>query len=266
MKHLGLPAALCLMFTMIGTAWGDVIHYHGSHPLPQGHQGLCVIEGPHVHQYQPHKPILYVKSGVNWVFVGDPVEFEPETNKHTYYGHHPVFWDHAHGAPIEVEHYCYITGPHHHLYAPPPKIEFKLKGGAYWYVGAHPGWYKKRRRKHRYIDHHYATVSLHRPVISVEPPAGFLGVVVGPHGHVHGGVHVASPRVQVNLPIPSLHVTIGGGGGVRHSHRHSVVGHGSRKYKDKHRRRHIRGGGPPGHAPAWGHRKHKGKGKGKKRK
>ncbi len=270
MKVLGLPIVLGLTFTMIGTAWGDVIHYNGPHPLPpSSHQGMCVIEGPHLHQYQPHKPLLYVKAEANWVFVGDPVEFEPKATKYTYYGHHPVFWDHAPGAPMEVEHYCYITGPHHHLYAPPPEINFKLKGGAYWYIGAHPAWYKKRRRRHRHIDRHYTTVHLHRPVITVEPPSGFLGVYVGPHGgavrgHVRGGVRVTPPRVRVNIPVPSVNVVIGGGSRVRHSNRHRVVGHGRHKVKYKSKRKYRRGGRPPAHAPAWGHRKYKKKGKKRK--
>ncbi len=236
------------------TAWADtvMIHFHGAHPVdPKIIQAMCRIEGPHLHAYAPHKPFLYNRVGASWWFVGDPSEFEVDGPKHAYYGHHPVFWIDG-----PADHYCYITGPHHHWHAPRPSLEFKLKGGAYWYVGAHPGWYKKRRARHRKIARYYATVEIARPVIRVTPPTGFVGVVVGPGG-VRAGAVIHSPGVQVNIPVPSVGIVVGGGGRVVH-HRHYRGGR-KVKYKGKYKRKRR---GPRGHAPAWGHR---GKRKGRKR-
>lgn len=238
-----------------GWALGDIVHFEGPHPVaPDVHRGMCHVEGPHVHAYAPHKPVLYVQVKDHWTFVGDPTEFDREAPRYAYHSHHPVFWVDAEADPdAEIEHYCYISGPHHHWYAPPPRFRFELKGGVYWYVAAHPRWYRERWRKHRAIDDHYATVVIHRPVVTVEPPVGFVGVVVGPgghrvHGRVHGGVYVAPPHVDVDVHLPSV--------GIRFGHapppppdRVVIVPGPGRKPK----------GGPPPHAPAWGRRGGKGK-------
>lgn len=266
-------------------ARADVVLYTHPHPIAPGiHKGMCHIEGRHLHSYSPHKPKLYVKVKGRFAFVGDPVEFEPRVKRYGYYGHHPLFWVSA--SAEEVEPYCYITGPHHHWYVPPPTLEFKSRGGVHWYVGVHPRWYKKRYRRHRHIDRHYARVRYTRPVVTVAPPSGFVGIVIGPRGrgrvrgvvhgdvhlvphpvHVHvvghpadvhvvapgAGVRVVAPRVGVGIHVPRVGVVFGGG--VRHSPRH-------RRGRVKHR--HGRRRGPPSHAPAWGHRKHRGHGHGRR--
>jgi hypothetical protein len=187
-----LALALGLLALSAAEARADVIEFRGAHPIdPVLAKGMCFIEGPHVHSYQPHKAALYVQAPGGWAFVGDPVEFEPDAPKFGYYGHHPLFW--LQGG----EHYCYITGPHYHWHAPPATLAFKLKGGVHWYVGKHPAWYKARVHKH--LDQHYAAIHVVHPVVTVAPPVGFVGVVIGAPGVVIGGpgVHVGWPGFVV---------------------------------------------------------------------
>jgi hypothetical protein len=230
-----------------------VIRFVGPHPIdPTLQKGLCEIEGPHLHAYEPHKKVLYVKAGPAWAFVGDPTEFDREAPKVVYYGHHPAFWAEVDdtGLPsrAEVRYYCYISGPHHHLYPPPSDLAFKEKGSAYFFVGAHPTWYKARA--HHDLDRHYATVEIVHPVVTVSPPEGYIEVSpwVGPHQvHVRGG----GARVEVNIPFPTFGIVVGPGD----------PGPPPPGYVGPHhpRPRH----GPPPHAPAWGKRGHRGHGRGR---
>ncbi|MFH2010955.1 MAG: hypothetical protein ABI333_30425 [bacterium] len=167
--------------------------FTGPHPVsPKLLKGMCYIQGPHVHSYQPHQPILYVRVGGNHAFVGDPVEFEAEAPRYAYYGHHPAFWL---GPAGHGKHYCYITGPHHHWHAPPPgHVKFELKGGVRWYVGGHPTWYRPKHWRVQAFGRHYGRVHFHRPVVHVKPPRGFVGVVVGAPG-LHGSVKIKGPGV-----------------------------------------------------------------------
>lgn len=262
MRRLQVLFAAVAWLALTGSARADaIVHFEGPHPIhPTTHKGMCMIEGPHVHSYLPHKPVLYVKVKGHWSFIGDPVEFEPESPKYLYHSHHPVFWADVDGDVATVDNYCYITGPHYHMYAPPPEMKFVLKGGVYWYVGARPAWYEARWRRHRHINRHYAVVHVPRPVITVEPPVGFIGVAVGPgvHGHAHGhvgvrgGVHVAPPRVGIDVHLPGVGVVFGPGH--RHPRHVHVRGRGPGKVKYKYKVK-----GPRGRAV--GHRRGRGKGK-----
>jgi hypothetical protein len=217
--------------TMAPAANADPVRYHGVHPVaPRVHEGLCMIEGPHFHAYRPHKAVLYVKAERHWHFIGDPTEFGAKSMpRHAYYGHHPLVWIDADVG----QHYCYITGPHHHLYAPSAEASFALKGDAYWFVGTHPRWYKRRR--HRRMDRHYATVTLVRPVVTVTPPAGFVGFVAGAGGAtMQAGVR--APSISVGVGLPSVGVVVGGG----HTHHTTHVIHhhdGKRAHKVKVKRK-----------------------------
>jgi hypothetical protein len=256
-----------VMIGLAGQARADLIHYTHPHPIAPGvHKGMCYIEGPHVHVYKPHKPVLYVKTRGHYAFIGDPVEFERESPKVLYYGHHPAFWIEGEGPE---EHYCYIAGPHYHWYAPPPRFsaKFKVKGGAHWYVAAHPRWYRARWRRYRPVASYYASVRIERPAIVVEPPVGFVGVYYGPRGrgraygrvhsdvyiappgavvHVappHGAVHVAPPRARVDVRVPGVGVFIGPG---HPGPRHRVRVRGPRgriKVRGPRGRVRVRGGG-----------------------
>lgn len=206
-----------------------IVEFYGPHPIDPGvHSGLCGIEGDHMHSYRPHDEVLYVNDGPYWTFVGDPTEFEPAyPAPHAYYGHHPVWWTHAPG-----EHYCYITGPHRHGHAPPPTVHFTERGGAYWYVDAHPVWYERHKKRKHHIDDHYHEHVIVRPVVTVEPPSGWIGVTFG-----GASVGIEFGRPVVYRPAPVI---------IEEHHHHH---------------------GPP----AWGHHKddphfpgkHGGKGKGK---
>ena len=207
-----------------GTVAAKTVHFHGSHPVaPKVAKGMCHIEGPHIHNYGPHKRVLYIKVEGGWSFVGDPTAYVVDKEahpRHAYYGHHPLFW---HEADIG-RHYCYISGPHYHWYEPPDELAFEVKGHAYWWVGKHPRWY--RRRRHKRLDRYYRTeVHLVRPRVTVRPPSGFVGVYFGPGG-VRTAAGVAAPGVHIDLPVPTVDIHVGSG--ARH-HRTHVVHHRKRK-------------------------------------
>ena len=254
-KVWGAALALALL-ALPAAARADVIHYVGPHPIqPKLAKGMCYIEGPHFHVYKPHKQLLYVQVEDNWAFIGDPTEYEPAAPKFAYYGHHPIFWTGTVGPDeVHINHYCYITGPHHHWYQPPPVMKFKQKGNVYWYVGKRPKWYKERYARYKPVDEYYASasVTIVRPVVTVVPPSGYVGFYIGAGGHarVYGGA-----AASFDVPPPGLHVHIGvgGPGPVVVGGPGPVVVGGRYKYKGKWKHR-----GPPPHAPAWGYRGHKG--------
>ena len=235
-------------------ARAEIVHYLHPHPMPPGvSKGMCYIEGPHVHSFRPHKPLLYIEVNGGHAFIGDHTEFAPEEKKYAYYGHHPVFWV---DKPGKVQHYCYITGPHHHYYPPPPEMKFEVKGGVYWYVGAHPGWYRKRYRRYRPVDRYYARAHIIRPVVTVQPPVGFVGVYIGAggraraHGRIHGGVHVVAPPppgIDINIHLPGVGVVVGGGPRLRRG----VVVHHPPGHRVKYKKYRVKHRGP---AASWGHR------------
>ncbi|HRE92154.1 MAG TPA: hypothetical protein PK095_23770, partial [Myxococcota bacterium] len=162
MRSLIAFMLMAVGLALTGPAHAQLVDFYGPHPVDPGvHRGLCAIEGPHVHSYAPHDEVLYVRDGDYWTFVGDPVEFEPEPPperpativhvRETYYGHHPVWWTHGPG-----EHYCYIDGPHYHGHRPPGHVRFERKGDAFWYVGGHPAWYEKHKKKrHKQVVTYY---------------------------------------------------------------------------------------------------------------
>jgi hypothetical protein len=224
-----------------GQARAEAIRYRGPHPVaPALARGMCHIEGPHLHAYEPHKSVLYVYQGGEWNFIGDPVEFDAETPKFGYYGHHPTFWAEP-GIDVDdatrPHFYCYISGPHHHWYAPPPTLSFQTKGNVFWYVGTPPPYYRTRWRRHSPIDEHYRAAVVVRPVVTVAPPVGFVGVYVG--GHAHGAV--VAPGVDVQVQVPGIGVVFGGGGHPRRGHapawgRRGHAPHGGRGHAKGHRR------------------------------
>ncbi len=244
-------------------ARADQVAYVGIHPIPGG--GFCHIEAPHVHVYKPYKnkrkvKLLYRVHDGHYHFVGDPVAHGYDGPKYAYYGPHPIAVDAVYGAPARgaphhIE-FCYLNGPHYHWYAPPADLEFTVKGDAYWYVGAFPPAYGKRKKALVAINAVYRPMSYVRPVIEVEPPAAYVGPVVevhapaveveavpaveveavaghvhGPvvHGEVHAGVEVVvpAPRLEVGLAIPGVVVV------EDHHHPHYKVKHHKRRAKGK---------------------------------
>ena len=205
---------------------GRVTLYVGAHPLSDG--VFCVIEAPHQHAVVPANKVLYRVHDGHYHFVGDPVAHGWEGPKHAYVGHHPIDMEARLGIwlrdPDHDDVYCYIGGPHYHAFAPPGHLKFELKGDAYWYVGPYGPVYERGKRRYvRPVAAVYADVEYVRPVITVEPPVGFVGVVVAP-GHVHAGAGI-SAGVEVVVPEPVLEVDVGFG--IFGGHHH----HGHRKHK-----------------------------------
>jgi hypothetical protein len=243
------------------------VQFVGVHPIAKDHGGgLCHIELPHVHVYEPaHAKVQYRVHDDAYFFVGDPVAYGWEGDKHTYYGHHPIDVDVVVGGHDHTE-YCYLDGAHFHAYAPPPEVSFEVRAGAYWYVGDVPEVYVEGRKTYDAIDVVYEPIAYERPVVVVEtPPPKWIGVTVHAHvpavvvdapavvveaprarahGDVHAGVEVVAPSLEIEVAVPTLHVDIGGhahGGVVVHDHHR----HGKKKWKHKkhgHKKKHGRRG------------------------
>lgn len=230
---------LTLLCALVSSALAadTIVDYHGPHPVPDSiEHGMCWIEGPHFHSYEPADRVLYVEDDDHLVFVGDPTEYERASPSAVYYGHHPVTWTLAYDEPV---HYCYITGPHHHWHAPPPTTVWVDKGGAWWYVGKHPAWYESRVKRHKHIDAHYARAHvIERPTVVVAPPSGWIGVTFG--GGRSGvsasfgiGVDVVhAPPVVYHRPVVIVEEHHHHDHHHKHKHGHGH-GHGKHKHKGK---------------------------------
>lgn len=166
------------------------VRYIGLHPLPQAEGGgTCYIEGPHVHVFAADKIQYREHDGANF-FVGDPVAYGYEGPRFAYKGHHPIRVDVVVGDEHDDLEYCYLDGPHYHAFAPPRGRDFKLVGGTYFYVGTPTKAYVQARPQMVQINAVYKPRVYTRPVVTVAPPAGWIGVRVD--------VFVAPPAVIVH--------------------------------------------------------------------
>lgn len=243
-------AALALLPARSEASRTKQVRYGGIHSVPKGRGGgLCHIEAPHVHIYAPDIAVQYREHEGQQVFVGDPVAYGWDGDRHSYYGHHPIHVNVIVGDDTPDEEYCYLDGPHYHSFAPPPDVvaDFKLEGGAYFYVGTPPPTYVEARPALIKINAVYEPIVYDRPVITVTPPTMWIGVryaaraprpaVVAPPppprrgggGAAVIGVDVHVPVVEIRPPSVEIGVGIGVGVGVSGGHRH-----GHKKHK-KHR-------------------------------
>lgn len=227
MRHILVSIALLVGVVSLADAGGKgrQVRYVGIHPLPKSEGGgMCYIEGPHVHLFAANKLEYRDHDGAAY-FVGDPVAYGYDGPKHAYKGHHPIHVNVVVGDPVEDVEWCYIDGPHYHYFVEPEGPEFKVVGGAEFYVGTPPPVYVEARPAYIGINAMYRPLVYTRPVVEVEAPVGWIGagvvvggpgvvvappaaVVVAPGVHVHAGVGVVVP------PPPSIHVGIGVGIGV----------------------------------------------------
>jgi hypothetical protein len=239
-SHLALAslAALAALAGGAGVASAKQSRYVGVHPQPKG-KGTCFIDAPHVHAYAPSKgDVRYrTRAGVN-VFVGDPVPYGYDGERSAYVGHHPLHVDVEVGGPtvvVEDPEYCYLDGPHFHAWGPPAEAHFELKTDAYWYVGTMPPRYQSDRRRYAEINAVYEPLVYVRPVVVIaEAPVGWFGaVVVAPAPVVEAEVHAPVVRagLEVHVPVPTIEVGFGIGGGVivdDHHHHDTVIVHDHR--------------------------------------
>jgi hypothetical protein len=221
-----------------GQKYGKQVRYAGVHPIPKGEGGgMCHIEGPHVHIFAANK-LEYRLHDDAYVFVGDPVAYGWDGPKYAYKGNHPVHVDAVVGGPPEVE-YCYINGPHYHYWeAEGP--EYKMAGGAYFWVGTPPPAYIDARPQYVAINATYEPIRYTRPVIEVAPPVGWVNVEIGGPAVVVDSRPpppvVVAPRVraglEVSIPVPTIEVGVHVGGRVAPA---PVIiherGHGKFKHK-----------------------------------
>jgi hypothetical protein len=247
---IGFAALVAVGALALAGGGSKQVRYIGVHPLPKAEGGgMCYIEGPHVHLFAAAKLEYRDHRGYNY-FVGDPVAYGYEGPKHSYKGPHPIQVDVVVGDDVEDVEYCYLAGPHYHYFVPPDSPEFKVVGGAYFYVGAPPKAYLEARATYTPINAYYEPIVYARPVIEVAPPVGWIGaaVVVGGPGvvvapgaavvapHAHVGVEIVAPpppKITVGVGV-SVGVGVGVGVGVRPA---PVIIKGKHKHR-KHRGRH----------------------------
>ena len=122
-----------------------------AHPIPKKYGGgYCHIRVPHVHVYEaPNASATTASTATTLYYVGDPSPTAGTARSYAYYGPHPVRVDAVVGDGDEDTEYCYIKGPHYHIYAPPAVVsaDFELKDGAYWYVGDSARGLRRARRR-----------------------------------------------------------------------------------------------------------------------
>jgi hypothetical protein len=167
-------------------------HFDGPHPVDDKYGGgFCYIEGPHIHIYDAHDPdALYRVHDDNYVFVGDPVAHGYEGPKNAFYGPHPI-------PGPDGDEWCYIEGPHYHVYAAPPEAHFTVKNGVNFYVGELPQAYVVAKPRYTRINTIYRPMHYARPVFVEAPPPEYHGPIVD----VEAGVVVPS--------VPSATVVVG---------------------------------------------------------
>lgn len=168
------------------------------HPIPaEAGGGFCNIDGPHVHVYRPdHAGELYRVVGGSYLFIGDPVPFGYDGPKHVYSGRHPIPVDelvpgehHEHDGSV----YCYLDGPHYHVYAPPPALKFVERGNAYWYVGDWSRSYQTDAPRYQKINIIYELLIYTRPIVTASAPVGY---------HVPIIEVTVQPATRVVVPRP----------------------------------------------------------------
>ena len=237
-----LLLAVVALAVMTGTALaGKQVKYIGIHPIAKAHGGgFCNIEGPHVHVYSADK-VQYRDHRGHQHFVGDPVAYGYDGPKHAYKGHHPIQVNAVVGTSEPDTEFCYLDGAHYHYFAPPEGPEFKVSGGAYFYVAEPPQVYVDARPAMIEINTMYRPYTYARPVVTVEAPVGWIGaraefvtpVVVAPRGRVVAPAPVVGVDARVVVPVPSVRVNIGVGvpGVIIRDHHHHHPGRGHGKYK-----------------------------------
>jgi hypothetical protein len=218
MKRILLPLVIALAAVQATDAHADhkrQVRYVGIHPIPKEYGGgTCYIEVPHVHVYMvPDAKVHYRDHRGALYFVGDPVAYGYDGPKYAYNGPHPIQVDAVVGDDDPDEEYCYITGPHYHSYEPPPMIatDFKLEGGAYWWIGTPPRAFLDARPTYARVNAYYQPIRYERPTVVVDtPPPGWVGASIDIVPPV-AAVEVATPGVVVESAPPP--VIVGGGVG-----------------------------------------------------
>ena len=223
---------LLLLFAPVADAdhhFGRQVRFVGIHPIPKSDGGgMCNIEGPHVHIYATNK-LEYRDHHGDAYFVGDPAAYKFEGPKYAYNGPHPIHVDAVVGGEPDTV-YCYLEGPHFHNFQPPAGADFKLEGDAYFYVAEPPQVFIDARPAFVGINTVYRPLAYSRPVVSVEPPHGWIGaraefapprveggVIVDHRGRVEGGGGGIGGGISIGVavpPPPSISIGVGVGVGV----------------------------------------------------
>ena len=214
LKHSSMFAVSAAVMVLAAARPAEAKHvrFLGPHPIAAKYGGgYCYIEAPHVHIYAPDSPTLYHESDGEYDFVGDPTPFGYDGPKFTFYGHHPV--------PGLPSVFCYLDGPHSHEYPPPRSPEYRVEGGAAFYVGAFdPVYFRDKPHRWKAWQAEYRPYTPMRPTVTVAPPPEWHGEVWVPappdvviNAPSPPGVYVNAPSppgVYVNVPSPTVQVNI----------------------------------------------------------
>jgi hypothetical protein len=231
--------------------------YIGTHPIAKGHGGgLCYIEAPHVHVYEaPSAKLQFRQHDDAYIFAGDPVAYGWDGPRHTYVGHHPLYFDAVIGVDEPDDEFCFLDGPHFHAFAPPATVsaDFRVDADAYFFIGTPPPTYVEVRPVMAEVNAVYQPIEYQRPVVTVTPPSAWIGVrfpvvvVEGRgrarghgrgevHGHGAVGVDVVLPSVRVDVALPSVEIGVGAGvfigGSSGGGHKHKGKRGKGRKHDD----------------------------------
>ncbi|MDB4967831.1 MAG: hypothetical protein JWN44_3520 [Myxococcales bacterium] len=163
----------------------------GPHPAAERAGGsYCYIEAPHLHAYAPDHSIFYHPTSAGYVFVGDPTPFGYAGERHIFYGHHPV------AVAVDQSVFCFLDGPHHHAFAPPPGDDYRIMDGIAFYVGPLSAAYVDERAKRwELVNDEFKPFARFRPAVNVVvPPAEWRGRIYMP------------PDVKIQLPHRPKHV------------------------------------------------------------
>lgn len=198
-----LAVVVALLLSSEAEAKG--VKYAGVHPRtgkPDG--GLCYLETVHVHALPPGSEALYRHANGVYLFVGDPVPFGYEGEKHEFYGHHPVTVSLILGdRGGDEDLYCYLDGPHWHVFPPPPDHEFVEKEEVHYFAGDYPQAYHAGKSRYASVNVVYKPLKYARPVVVSPPPPEYHGPVISVDVQLPSvGIQIGNPRPVIIVNDP----------------------------------------------------------------
>jgi len=142
--------------------------YVGPHPVDSRVEPGVTWDntpGRHIHPYPPFDLRLFSFKDGCYYFIGDPSDFGYAQDTYSYYGAHPIAAIHGGG-------WCFMIGPHRHLWRPWSPFFVTVGPWYYWQGPYDPFFWTYWPFYHFYYRHHYPRYYAHG--------AFFRGHVVAP--------------------------------------------------------------------------------------
>ncbi|MCA9524433.1 MAG: hypothetical protein KC609_25880 [Myxococcales bacterium] len=213
-------------------------YFYDQHPIPYYFGGgFCYHKGPHKHLYDPQTMPFFRQVGHVHYFIGDPVYHGYVGKVHFVWGRHPISIVHGGG-------YCYIRGPHRHVFNPvekrsPYAPKYRTVNGYYRYQGP----YQPDFQQSTYVDLHayyvtprYNTIHVDVGYRPVRPVFVYRAETypVGFHVHVvHRAPVIVAPRPLIRVHLGGPRVLFHVGPGPVRYHRHEYRRYEHRKFKHR---------------------------------